>query len=235
MADPFNENVIRAKMKRARDKRGILSGGKVPEGDVQGTGEANRHGMPKLPPGQHAVPNWPVLDLGVQPDIPLSKWTLEVSGEIENPLLLTWSDFTALPQAQDVSDFHCVTTWSRMDNHWEGVRFKTIADRAKLKPNARFVYVTGYDGYSTNLKLEECLDDDVLLVHKWEGRDLPAEHGGPVRMITPRKYAWKGSKWVKEIIFMAEDRLGFWELRGYSNTAEPWYEDRYSGPGSGLI
>lgn len=226
----FNENIIRAKTKRAQDRRGILSGGKAPEGEVLGSGPANYHGMPKLPPGQHEVPNWPVLDLGIQPDIPLSKWTLEVNGEVENPLVLTWNDFKALPQAKDISDFHCVTTWSRMDNHWEGVKFRTIAELSQLKPSAKFVYFTAYDGYSTNLKLSEAMDEDVLLVHTWEGHDLPREHGGPVRVITPRKYAWKGAKWVKEIIFLPEDRLGFWELRGYSNTAEPWYEDRYAEP-----
>lgn len=228
MKNEFNENVIRAKVRRAEERRGILSGGKIPDGALVGSGPANRHGMPKLPPGQRDVPNWPVLDLGVQPDIPKNQWTLEVKGEVHHPFILKWKDFLALPQIKDVSDFHCVTTWSRMDNHWEGVQFKTLAEKAKLKPTARYVFVTGYDGYSTNLKLEECLDPDVLLVYKWEGLDLPREHGGPVRMITPRKYAWKGSKWVKEIIFLPEDRLGFWELRGYSNTAEPWYEDRYA-------
>lgn len=231
MPPDFNDNIIRGKMNRAKDKRGILAGGKIPEGEIQGSGPANRHGMPKLPPGQREVPNWPVLDLGVQPDIPLDQWTLEVKGEVEHPFTLNWQQFLALPQVKDISDFHCVTSWSRMDNHWEGVRFKILAEKAKLKPAARYVYVTGYDNYSTNLKLAECLDDDVLLVHTWEGRPLPREHGGPCRMITPRKYAWKGSKWIKEIIFTKEDRLGFWEVRGYSNTAEPWHEDRYSEPG----
>lgn len=237
MADPqFNENVIKGKVKRAQDKRGlpskegILAGGVVPDVKmIQGTGPANRHGMPKLPIGQSAVPNWPVLDLGIQPDIPLNQWELHVKGEVEHPFVLKWKDFMALPQAKDVSDFHCVTSWSRMDNEWGGVRFKTIAEKAKLKPHVRFVYMTGYDGYSTNLRLEECLDDDVLLVHTWNGIPLPREHGGPARMITPRKYAWKGSKWIKEIIFLKEDKLGFWEVRGYSNTAEPWFNDRYSG------
>ena len=115
-----------------------------------------------------------------------------------------------------------------MDNQWEGVRFKTIAEKAKLKPSAKFVYITGHDGYSTNLKIQECMDDDVLIVHHWNGIPLPREHGGPARMITPRKYAWKGSKWIKGIEFLDRDQLGFWEVRGYSNTAEPWFNDRYS-------
>ena len=115
-----------------------------------------------------------------------------------------------------------------MDNHWEGVRFSTLAEKAKPKPDAKFLYITGYDDYSTNVTLCEAMDNDVLLVHKWEGIPLPREHGGPIRMITPKKYAWKGSKWVKELIFLSKEQMGFWELRGYSNTAEPWYEDRYA-------
>ena len=210
MTEEFNQNLIKAKIRKAQNA--ALSGGKIPKGEIQGSGPANRHGMPQLPPGQHAVPNWPVLDLGIQPDIPLTQWTLEVKGEVERPSILSWKDFLNLPQVTDYSDFHCVTTWSRMDNKWEGVRFQTLAERAGLRPAAHYVYITGYDGYSTNLKLEECLDEDVLLVHRWNDLPLPREHGGPVRMIAPRKYAWKGSKWVKEIIFLKEDKLGFWEL-----------------------
>ncbi len=227
MFNQFNKNLIKAKINKSKR---ILSGGQEPTKEVQGTGGPNYHGMPKLPIGQRQVPNWPVLDLGIQPDIPLATWQLAVYGEIENPFALNWKEFMALPQYKDISDFHCVTTWSRMDNHWEGVQLKTIAEKAKLKSMAKFVYFTGYDGYSTNLKLEEALDEDVMLVHRWENAPLPKEHGGPVRVIVPRKYAWKGSKWVKEIIFLSQDKLGFWELRGYSNSAEPWYDDRYAEP-----
>ncbi len=228
MPKDFNENVIKAKMKRAVEKRGILSGGKYAEGQPQGTGPQNRHGLPQIPPGQKKVPNWPVLDLGVVPEISHDTWTLSVKGEVERPYILKWKDFLAMPQVKDISDFHCVTGWSRMDNHWEGVRFSALAEKAQVMPTAKFVFITGYDDYSTNIKLEEALDEDVLLVHKWEGIPLPREHGGPVRMITPRKYAWKGSKWIKEIIFLSKEQLGFWELRGYSNTAEPWNDDRYA-------
>jgi DMSO/TMAO reductase YedYZ molybdopterin-dependent catalytic subunit len=229
MEEKYNDALIRGKMRRA--EKGRLAGGREAQDRPQGSGEPNHHGMPKLPPGQHEVKNWPILDLGVQPDIPKDLWTLAVKGEVENPLVLDWQAFLALPQAEDVSDFHCVTSWSRMDNHWRGVRFRTLAERAMLKASATHVLMTAYDGYTTNLPLAECLDEDVLLVHTWEGIDLPREHGGPVRMITPRKYAWKGSKWIKEILFLSGDQPGFWEQRGYSNTAEPWMDDRYSGDG----
>ena len=202
---------------------------------VMGTGTPNRHGKPQLPVDQHVVRNWPVLDLGDVPDIPLDEWRLEVGGLVENPVTLTWHDFLTLPQAEDVSDFHCVTTWSRFDNHWKGVRFRTIAELVVPKPDARHVLRTGYDHmpgtripYTTNVPLAQAIEDDVLLVHTWEGQPLPREHGGPVRMITPKLYAWKGAKWIHRIDFLARDQKGFWEVRGYSNSAEPWANDRYA-------
>ena len=201
----------------------------------EGEGPANRHGMPKLPVGQHEVKNWPVLDLGEQPEVSPEEWKLEVAGLVENPFTLTWDQFLALPQAEDVSDFHCVTTWSRYDNRWRGVRFKTIAELAVPREDARFVLCTGYDfapgtdiPYTTNIPLERAIEDDVLLVHTWDGQPLRRDHGGPVRMITPRLYAWKGTKWIRKVEFLAEDRKGFWEERGYSNSAEPWFNDRYA-------
>jgi len=201
----------------------------------KGEGPPNRHGMPKLPIGQHEVKNWPVLDLGEQPEVSTEAWKLEVAGLVENPVTLPWNQFLALPQVDDVSDFHCVTTWSRYDNHWRGVRFKTIAELVVPKDEARFVLCTGYDfmpgsyiPYTVNVPLHRAVEDDVLLVHTWEGKPLPREHGGPCRMITPKLYAWKGAKWIRKIEFLAEDKKGFWEVRGYSNSAEPWLNDRYN-------
>lgn len=200
-----------------------------------GSGPPNRHGLPQLPVGQRRVPHWPVLDLGDTPDVPLDTWRLEVVGLCAQPLSLTWQEFLALPQAEDVSDFHCVTTWSRLDNRWTGVRFATLAELAVPAPEARFITCTGYDRmpgtdipYTTNLPLARAVEADVLLVRAWEGRPLPREHGGPCRMITPKLYAWKGTKWIRRIEFHADDRPGFWEARGYSSTAEPWLDDRYA-------
>ncbi len=201
----------------------------------EGSGTQNRHGMPQLPVGQHEVKNWPVLDLGEQPEVDRGTWKLEVGGLVDNPVTLDWDAFLALPQVDDVSDFHCVTTWSRFDNRWRGVRFKTLAELVVPTDEARFVLCTGYDfapgtfiPYTTNLPLDRAIEDDVLLVHTWEGHPLPHEHGGPVRMITPKLYAWKGTKWIRKIEFLADDQKGFWEVRGYSNSAEPWFNDRYS-------
>jgi DMSO/TMAO reductase YedYZ molybdopterin-dependent catalytic subunit len=182
----------------------------------------------RLPPGQKLTTGFPVLDLGVQPDVPLAEWTLTLDGLVERPITLDWAKFNALPQVTDVSDFHCVTTWSKYDCRWGGVAFTTLFEIARPNPEARFVYFTSYDGYSTNVPLEHCLDDDVLVATSFDGAPVSREHGGPARVIIPKLYAWKGAKFVKTITFLAEDRLGFWEVRGYHNVGDPWKEERYA-------
>ncbi|MEO5958859.1 MAG: sulfite oxidase-like oxidoreductase [Opitutaceae bacterium] len=182
----------------------------------------------RLPPGQKLTSGFPVLDLGVQPEIPLADWRLKLSGAVEHPTELTWAQLHALPQVEDISDFHCVTTWTKYDCRWGGVAFTTLYELVQPKPDARFVYFTSYDGYSTNVALDRCLDDDVLIATTFAGLPLPIEHGGRARVIIPKLYAWKGAKFVNGIAFLPEDKLGFWEVRGYSNTADPWTEDRYA-------
>jgi len=195
-----------------------------------GSGPPNRHGMPRIPVDQTptAPGKWPVLDLGAQPTVTVETWRLEVDGACANPHTLDWRAFMALDQVDDVSDFHCVTGWSKLDVPWRGVRFATVAALVEPDVEATHIVCHAYDGYDTNLPLAEALKDDVLLVHGAEGKPLPAEHGGPVRMITPQLYAWKGAKWIRRIEFLKADRKGFWELRGYSNSAHPWRNDRYS-------
>lgn len=185
----------------------------------------------RLPPGQHLVQNFPVLDLGVRPEVPLEKWALKIHGKVENPVTLNWQQFMALPQFKDTSDFHCVTTWSQYDMAWEGVAFFTIADLVKPRPEARHVFFKSYDGYSTSNTLSICMDDDVLIAHSYNGKQLSTEHGGPARAIIPKLYAWKGAKFIRDITFLDRDILGFWEVRGYSNTADPWTEDRFATKG----
>lgn len=182
----------------------------------------------RLPPGQKLTTGFPVLDLGVQPEIPPAEWRLRVDGQVENPVELTWEQFNALPQVDDVSDFHCVTTWSKYDCRWQGVAFTTLYELVRPKPEAKHVYFTSYDGYSTNVALDKCLDDDVLVATGFDGEPVSREHGGPARVIIPKLYAWKGAKFVRGITFLENDKLGFWEVRGYSNTADPWTEDRYA-------
>jgi len=182
----------------------------------------------RLPPGQKLTTGFPVLDLGVQPEVPLPDWRLKIDGLVSQPAQLSWDQFHALPQVTDVSDFHCVTTWSKYDCTWGGVAFTTLYELVQPQPEAKFVYFSSYDGYTTNVSLEKCLDDDVLIATSFDGAPVSREHGGPARVIIPKLYAWKGAKFVNAITFLAEDKLGFWEVRGYSNTADPWTEDRYA-------
>lgn len=196
--------------------------------DPMGEGSRNRHGMPKEPPGQNAFSRseWPVLDLGETPAISAERWKLTVDGAVESPLALSFADLLALPQVELDADFHCVTGWSVMDLAFRGVRLETIAALARPRPEATHVMTYAHDGYSTNLPLEEALKPDVLLVHAVEGKPLTPSHGGPVRVVVPQLWAWKGAKWVTRIELLTHDRRGYWEIRGYSNTAHPWRDDR---------
>lgn len=211
-----NERLIAAKQKWAEKQR---AAGFKPR-DTAAPG--------RLPPGQKLTTGFPVLDLGVRPPISPGEWTLALDGLVDKPATLNWEQFNALPQVADVSDFHCVTAWSKFDCEWSGVAFTTLYELVQPKPEAKFVYFTAHDGYSTNVPLERCLDDDVLVATKFAGAPLTLEHGGPARVIIPKLYAWKGAKFVRGITFLAEDRLGFWEVRGYHNIGDPWKEERYA-------
>lgn len=185
-------------------------------------------GQARLPPGQRETMDWPVLDLGVQPDLNETEWSLSVAGAIENPLRWSWNDFLAQPQTESISDIHCVTTWSRYDNKWKGVSARHLLALVKPRPSARFIMFRSFDGYTTNVPLARFADDDVLLAHSWQGEKLSREHGGPVRVIIPKLYFWKSAKWLRAITFMDKDSPGYWELRGYHDEGDPWSEQRYS-------
>jgi DMSO/TMAO reductase YedYZ molybdopterin-dependent catalytic subunit len=181
-----------------------------------------------IPPNQTATSKFPVLHVGPVPKFNPETWDFRVEGLVEHPLRLTYAEFLKLPKVVRISDFHCVTGWSRLDNRWEGVAFKTIFDLAKPLKNAGYVTVIAEGEYTTSLPLEEMLDDDVLLAYVMNGEPLAPEHGGPLRLVVPKKYAYKSAKWVRRLRFTEKQELGFWEKRGYSNTADPWKEERYS-------
>ncbi|MGO4336509.1 sulfite oxidase-like oxidoreductase [Labrys sp. KB_33_2] len=192
------------------------------------TGRASRSQNDRLPPGQHLVKDWPVLDLGLQPSIDKARWQLDVFGAVENPLVWDFAAFSAQPQVTQVCDIHCVTTWSRYDNHFEGLTTLALAEIVRPRPEAGHVVLHSADGYTTNLSLQDFLGEDVLIAHAWEGRPLTSDHGGPVRLVVPRLYFWKSAKWLSRIEFATRDKPGFWEVRGYHNRGDPWREERYS-------
>ena len=192
------------------------------------TGRTSRPETDRLPPGQHLVKNWPVLDLGEQPAVSTDTWRLEVGGLVETPLDLSWAAFQALEQSTRVSDIHCVTTWSRYDNKWKGVATRDLLDLAMPKMQASHVMLTSYDGYTTNLPLADFAAEDAILATAWEDLPLTREHGGPMRLIVPHLYLWKSAKWLRRIDLMPADAAGFWERNGYSMYGDPWREQRYA-------
>jgi len=181
----------------------------------------------RVPPNQRVTSKFPVLHVGTVPVVDLKMWDFRVEGLVENPIRLTYDEFRRLPKNVSVSDFHCVTGWSRLDNRWEGVAFKTIGDLVKPSGEAQYVTIVAEGDYTSSLPLKELLEDDVLFAYAFEDKPLEPEHGGPLRLVVPRKYAYKSVKWVRKLRFTKEQELGFWEKRGYSNTADPWKEERY--------
>ena len=181
----------------------------------------------RMPPGQHITNGFPVLDLGVKPKFDPETWRFKVEGEVEEPLDLSWAEFQALPRTVQTSDFHCVTTWSKYDVDWDGVKFVDLAAMVRPTAAAHFVIAHGFDDYTTNVPLADCLDEDVILADRLYGEPLPLEHGGPMRLIVPALYAWKSAKFLSKLVFIAEDQPGFWEQRGYHDRGDPWREELY--------
>ncbi len=192
------------------------------------TGRVSRPESDRLPPGQHLVRDWPVLDLGLQPQVTRQSWQLDVFGAVENPIVWDFAAFSAQPQTSETCDIHCVTTWSRYDNRFEGLSTRALAEIARPKPEATHVVLHASDGYATNLALQDFLAEDALLAQAWNEAPLSREHGGPVRLVVPHLYFWKSAKWLSRIEFATRDKPGFWEVRGYHNRGDPWREERYS-------
>ena len=181
----------------------------------------------RVPPGQYLTERFPVLTVGPNPKFDLATWDLGVFGEVENPLTLTWDELMALPQREVTTDIHCVTRWSKLDTTWRGVPVSEVLDRARVKPSGTHVMAYSDGGYTTNVPLAALYDDDVLLAHTYAGEPLEPDHGAPLRLFVPKRYFWKSAKFLRKLEVMSEDRMGFWELNGYHNDADPWAEQRH--------
>lgn len=185
-------------------------------------------GDERLPPGQRRTEKFPVLSKSGTPDWNPDEWTFEIQGAVEDERSLSWDEFRAFPHVTQRQDFHCVTGWSKFDVEFTGVTFPDVVERAGVQDDAEHVMFHALDGYTTNLPLDECDRREVLFAQELDGEPLPSDHGGPLRVVTPHRYAYKGAKWVTGVEFLTEPELGYWERRGYSNTANPWREERYS-------
>jgi DMSO/TMAO reductase YedYZ molybdopterin-dependent catalytic subunit len=181
----------------------------------------------RIPPGQYLSKGFPVLTVGDIPPFDLATWDLKVFGAVERDLSLSWDELQALPQKEVVTDIHCVTRWSKLDTAWRGVPVGALLAEAGLRSDATHLMAYCDGGYSTNVPLPVVLDDDVLLAHSYDGRPLEPEHGAPLRLLVPKRYFWKSAKFLRRIEVMTADRMGFWELNGYHNDADPWREQRH--------
>jgi len=182
----------------------------------------------RVPPGQKLTDRWPVLHYGPVHCFDLEKWKLSISGLVEQERALSFAEFAALPQVKVFSDIHCVTTWSRLNNWWQGISSTEVHRVAHVRSEARFVIIHAAGGFTTNLTLADFLEADVLFAMQHDDQPLSPEHGAPVRLIVPRLYFWKSAKWVTGIEYAAQDQPGFWEANGYHNHGDPWKEERYS-------
>lgn len=210
----LKDKLIAAKQRWAREGRLL-------------TGQPDEGHQRRLPPGQRVVNDWPVLDLGVVPNLSPKDWAFSVGGMVERPIQWSWEDLLAQPQVTVRCDIHCVTAWSRYDNDFAGVPALHLLDVVRPRQEAAFVMLRSYDGYTTNLPLSDFADEDVLLAHSWQGQPIGREHGGPMRLILPKLYLWKSAKWLRHITFAERDSPGYWEQRGYHMRGDPWKEERY--------
>ena len=183
----------------------------------------------RLPPGQVLTTKWPVLHFGLVPSVDTKTWTFTVDGLVKQPLTLTYDELLALPRTTVRCDIHCVTTWSRFDNAFEGVTVRLLLERATVKPAARFCLVSAEQGFTTNLSLADLDRPENLVAFKHDDEWLTPEHGGPARLLVPHLYFWKSAKWVRGLTLLDEDVPGFWEQNGYHMHGDPWTEERYGG------
>ena len=183
----------------------------------------------RLPPGQHLVTDFPVLSAGPTPHVDLRTWEFTIEGEVRRPIKWSWDEFAALPAQDFVVDISCVTTWTKLDTRWHGVSVDVLLEHAELQPTAQIVTALCYGGYTTNVPLPDLVNGQAFVAYEYDGKPLPADHGGPARLVVPHLYFWKSAKWVRGLKVMSEDRPGFWESLGYNNHGDPWKEERYSG------
>lgn len=181
----------------------------------------------RIPPGQRRTVKWPVLHAGTVPEVDLASWDFRVFGLVESPKRWTWDEFRAMPEHRVRADMHCVTTWSLLDNVWEGVLVNDLMRLVGPRPEARFVVAHCEHGFTTNMPLADFLGEDCLLAWGHNGQALEPDHGWPLRLVVPRLYAWKSAKWIRGVELLEHDRPGFWEQNGYSNHGDPWLEERF--------
>src|SRR5436853_480660 len=181
----------------------------------------------RIPPGQYLERGFPVLSAGPTPHTALDRWDFTIEGEVDQPKTWTWDEMRALPHESITVDIHCVTKWTKLDSHWEGVSIDTLLEQVEYDAAYVIAYCDG--GYTTNLPLEDVTGGKAWLAYAYDGEPLAPEHGGPARLLVPHLYFWKSAKWVRGLKLVDQDEPGFWESLGYHNLGDPWKEQRYAG------
>jgi DMSO/TMAO reductase YedYZ molybdopterin-dependent catalytic subunit len=165
---------------------------------------------------------WRIYTIGSSvPRLDPAAYRLTVGGAVERPTTYTLADLRALPRAEQVSDFHCVTGWVVENVRWGGVRLHDVLAEAGLRPDAKALrFVSAEVPYDDTLTLPQALLPDVMLALDMDGEPLSQGHGFPARIVMPRMYGYKSVKWVTRIeARTAYTDLGFWEQRGYDKDA----------------
>ena len=181
----------------------------------------------KLPPGQYLTTDFPVLSAGPTPSVSLDNWEFTIDDGTNVLKRWDWKSFRELSTENITVDLHCVTRWSKLATHWEGVSLDTLL--ADVKTDAEYALARSYGDYTTNLPLDDLLNKQAWIAFRFDDDELAPEHGGPARLLVPHLYLWKSAKWVRGVTLMQDDQPGFWEGLGYHNYGDPWREQRYSG------
>lgn len=182
----------------------------------------------RVPPGQHLVPDFPVLSAGPTPRVTTANWTFTLKVGPKAIKSWSWEEFSALPRTRYTRDIHCVTTWSKLDTHWEGVLVDDVLAAAQLEPPTDFLLAHSFDGYSTNVPVADVIGGKAMIATHFDDEPLEPDHGGPARLVVPHLYFWKSAKWIHGLQFTTRDEAGFWELRGYHMYGDPWREQRFT-------
>lgn len=194
------------------------------------TGRRRQEGTAgRVPPGQYVTGDFPVLSAGPTPRTPPDQWSFEISGLVNQVKRWSWVEFLSLPVTEYTVDIHCVTKWSKLDTHWEGVSIDTLLEQAEADLKAKYVTAFCDGGYTTNMPLNEIIQGKAFIAYRYAGAPLAPEHGGPARLVVPMLYFWKSAKWVRGLVLTEKDKPGFWESLGYNNHGDPWTEERYHG------
>ncbi|MFK8048374.1 MAG: molybdopterin-dependent oxidoreductase [Halioglobus sp.] len=192
-----------------------------------------------LPPGQRLIDKLPRFGLGKFahrfPNTDNAA-EIDIGGDVGQPVKLS-IPFGDLNRVVQVSDFHCVTTWTACGISWSGFRFsefykELVVNLAQPEPSVEFVVFGGQDGYKVGMHLEDLLASDVLLADRLDGQALPIAHGAPLRLVAPAHYGYKSIKHLSRIEFWCKEHA--YQHAGFKFMDHPRARVEFEERGTGL-